>query len=264
MVERGDLNSVFLVNKILKRFFEYAVSEGFVLKNPCKGIILPKKTIERQNVNEVDPFTDGEIKLILENSDNNMRIIFLMGICSGLRRGEILGLRLGDVDLQKGEVSVNGSLKRTRIIENDGTYENVTIYEDPKTKNSFRKVPISDILNRELKKYINNIREKWLKLGLKLDENSYIFTTETCSIIDGTNLLRTWNRTLSRAGVRYRKFHNTRHTFATKLFEQGVPLKTVQMLLGHANISITSDTYIHVIPKQKEDAVNKLNYLFNE
>jgi integrase len=67
---------------------------------------------------------------------------------------------------------------------------------------------------------------------------------------------------LKKAGVEFKKFHALRHTYATKLFEKGVPLKTVQKLLGHSDISITANIYTHVMPEQKIDAAEELNHLF--
>ena len=64
--------------------------------------------------------------------------------------------------------------------------------------------------------------------------------------------------------MRYRKFHNVRHTYASKLLEKGVDIKTISTLLGHSNISITADIYVHVIPEVKADAASRINYLFAE
>ena len=90
-----------------------------------------------------------------------------------------------------------------------------------------------------------------------------MFTTASCKYIDAGNQLKTFKRVLKRADVPYRKFHNVRHTYATKLFETEVPLVTVSRLLGHANIQITANTYTHVMPKIKEAAVDNLNYMFS-
>lgn len=67
---------------------------------------------------------------------------------------------------------------------------------------------------------------------------------------------------LIKAKIPHKKFHALRHTYATQLFEKGEPLKTVQTLLGHGDISITSNIYTHVMPKQKSNAAEKLNDLF--
>ncbi|WP_279233035.1 tyrosine-type recombinase/integrase [Fonticella tunisiensis] len=93
-------------------------------------------------------------------------------------------------------------------------------------------------------------------------DNDYVFTTNLGKNIDARNLLRSYERVLKKANIPYRKFHNLRHTYATKLFEAGVPLKTVSELLGHSNISITANIYTHVMPKEKITAAEKLNSLF--
>jgi len=88
------------------------------------------------------------------------------------------------------------------------------------------------------------------------------FTSDACTPYDGKNIGIAFKRLLKRTGIRYRCFHNIRHTYATKLFEAGVPLLTISRLLGHSNINITAGTYVGVMPKEKSDAAERLNYLF--
>lgn len=92
--------------------------------------------------------------------------------------------------------------------------------------------------------------------------SDYVFTTSSGSLIDVTNLSHAWEHLLKKCKLPHKKFHALRHTFATKLFENEVALKTVSELLGHSSIDMTANTYTHVIPKQKSDAVEKLNYIF--
>ncbi len=94
------------------------------------------------------------------------------------------------------------------------------------------------------------------------DEN-YVFPTITGNPINTKNLFKSYSALLRKAKINHKKFHTLRHTYATKLFEAEIPLKTVQTLLGHSDISITADIYTHVMPKQKTIAVEKLNSLFS-
>ena len=113
-----------------------------------------------------------------------------------------------------------------------------------------------------LKQHIVKEKEKHLKLGIAYSQDSLFFTSEVCSPLDGNNVATAFKRLLKRAGVRYRSFHNIRHTYATKLFEARVPLLTISKMLGHSNINITANTYISIMPKEKNAAAEELNYLF--
>jgi integrase len=99
-------------------------------------------------------------------------------------------------------------------------------------------------------------------LGKYID-NDLVFPNEIGEPTDARNLTRSYKRVLDRAGIKYKKFHALRHTFATRLFERGVPLITVSKLLGHSDTSITADIYTHVMPEEKIKAIEKLNDLFS-
>ena len=255
------------LNNFLKTFFNYAVDEGYLAKNPCTGkkIVIPG-TPEEKIEAEIETFTDEEIKKIKEAlKGHRLKVLFLLAFGTGLRQGELLGLKWTDIDFEKKELRVQRMIKQVTIIDEKGNRKYKTIEQIPKTKNSIRTVPIPSSLIPMLKEHKNRQREEKLKAGsayLNDVEKGYVFTTELGNTIDASNLLKTYKKILNRAGVPYRKFHAIRHTYATKLFERGVPLKTVSELLGHSNISITANIYTHVIPKQKTNAVETLNDLF--
>ncbi|AAM25292.1 site-specific integrase [Thermoanaerobacter sp. CM-CNRG TB177] len=255
------------LNNFLKTFFNYAVDEGYLAKNPCTGkkIVIPG-TPEEKIETEIETFSDEEIKKIKEAlKGHRLKALFLLAFGTGLRQGELLGLKWTDIDFEKKELRVQRMIKQVTIIDEKGNRKYKTIEQIPKTKNSIRTVPIPSSLIPMLKEHRNRQREEKLKAGsvyLNDVEKGYVFTTELGNTIDASNLLKTYKKILNRAGVPYRKFHAIRHTYATKLFERGVPLKTVSELLGHSNISITANIYTHVIPKQKTNAVETLNDLF--
>lgn len=104
-------------------------------------------------------------------------------------------------------------------------------------------------------------REKVIAEGAYEDKD-LVFPNEIGGYTDSRNLTRSFKRILKKAGIKEINFHSLRHTYATRLFEKGVPLKTVSELLGHSNINITAYIYTHVMPEQKTKAVEKLNDLF--
>jgi integrase len=255
------------LNKFLKTFFNYAVDEGYLVRNPCIGkkLVIPG-TAQEKSETKIETFTDEEIKRFTEALEGHrLKALFLLDFGTGLRQGELLGLKWPDIDFEKKELRVQRTIKQVTLIDAHGNREYKTIEQIPKTKNSIRTVPIPSSLIPVLKEHRNRQKEEKLKAGpayLNDIETGYVFTTELGNTIDARNLTRIYKKLLYKAGIKYKKFHAIRHTFATKLFERGIPLKTVSLLLGHSNISITADTYTHVIPKVKTNAVETLNDLF--
>lgn len=268
LYEEGKSSSTIKnLNKLLKTFFNYAINEGYLLRNPCTGkkIVIPG-SIEEKRERKIETFTDEEIKKFNEVLEGHrLKALFLLDFGTGLRQGELLGLKWPDIDFENKELKVQRTIKQVTIINADGNREYKTIEQIPKTKNSIRTVPIPSSLVPVLEEHKNRQREEKLKAGpsyLNDIKKGYVFTTELGNTIDARNLLRIYKKLLEKADIKYKNFHAIRHTFATKLFERGVPLKTISELLGHSDISVTANIYTHVMPKEKITAVEKLNDLF--
>lgn len=257
LYESGKSSSIIKnLNKLLKTFLNYAVAEGYLLKNPCSNsnIVIPKDNEFKKNEDKIEVFSNEEINILKINLENHrLKALILLALGTGLREGELLGLKWSDIDFINKELKVERSIKQVSIINSDGSREYKTIIQTPKSKNSIRTVPIPSSLIPILKE--QDLQQKYAN-------NDFVFTTETGNLIDARNLLRSYKRLLKNAGIPYKKFHALRHTYATKLFEANVPLKTVQTLLGHSDISITANIYTHVMPKEKIEAAEKLNNLF--
>ena len=110
-----------------------------------------------------------------------------------------------------------------------------------------------------INKYKSIQQLKWKKNRKVFDEDSLLFTNSNCNAVDGSNLLKRWKKFLNDNNIPYKKWHSLRHTYASLLFQSGADIKTVQELLGHADINTTSQIYVHVFPETKKQAVNLLN-----
>lgn len=251
---------IFNLNKVLRTFFNFCITNSYMLVNPTYKIVIPKDD-SNSNLTGVDIFTDEEINQITQSAKGYSYILFRLALATGLREGELLGLELGAVDLEANELIVRQALKFITVYTDADTSTKQTITGETKNKKT-RTVPIPQSLISEIKTHINCQKALFFKNGLIYNDTDFLFTTEGCQPINARNWQRAWERLLKRAGVRHRKFHNVRHTYASKLFAAGVDLKTVSTLLGHSNIGITADTYTHVIPKLKTDAADKIDYLF--
>ncbi|WP_278246129.1 site-specific integrase [Clostridium tyrobutyricum] len=199
----------------------------------------------------------SQLEKVLRTS--RLKCLILTALTTGLRQGELLALTWDDIDLDKGEISVNKSIKRVNIIKSNDSKENKILIQPPKTINSNRVVPIPSELIPILKQHHLKQKLEKIKAGEEYKDNNFVFPTALGKPIDAKNLFRSYKNLLIKAGIEHKKFHCLRHTYATKLFEAGTPPKTVQALLGHSNIKTTADIYTHVMPKQKINAVEKLN-----
>lgn len=257
----GKSYSVILnLNKLLKKFFSYAELEGYILKNPVKGLKLPRSSEEdiKEDIDKkIETFSDEEIKKIINRLGNSkLRYIILFALFTGARQGEILALEKSDI--KNGFVKINKIIRTVKVFDNYGNYKYELKITKPKTKSSNREIPIPDILKKELKKLNILVKEEKLKLGIAYTDNNLLFPSITGTYMDDKNLRRSWERALKAAGVDYKKFHSLRHTYATKLFENGTSILTVSKLLGHSSIK-TTEIYTHVLDNIKTKEVECLN-----
>ena len=255
------ISQITMVNKVLKAFFNYCIKQRYLVISPCIGIDLPKADKPTNAAPAVDPFTQDEIQLILAGATDYMPFLITLALATGLREGELLALTLQDVDINNRIIHVNKSLKVTYSVSSDTERSKVIKIGAPKTKSSIRDIPIPKNIIPALKQQILQQKNVYFKYRTAPEEQ-FLLSTPLGTYIDPKNLQRRWVRLLKRTNVRYRKFHNLRHTYATRLFEADVNIKTIQTLLGHSSIIITEKTYVHVTKNTKTEAVDKINHLF--
>lgn len=253
------------INKMIKAALNQALVEKYILNNPCNHIVLPKI----QEKEEVEIFTVEEQKEFVKATQGHRhRALFLLDLGTGLRMGELLGLKWSNINFNTMELSVNQTIRREAILDlktgtKVGKGPKTALEEStPKTQYSKRTIPILPELVKELKLHLLRQNGEKAQAGDAYIDNNLVFPNELGGHTDAKNLARSYKRLLNRANIEYKKFHALRHTFATRLFERGEDLKTVSMLLGHSDISITADIYTHVMPNKKIEAVEKLSDLF--
>lgn len=251
------------LNKLLNKFFNYAEQDGYVIKNPCRGMRLPKN--DEDNLEEedkvVETFTKDELKKIMDSlGHEKIRYIVMFATFTGARLGEILALKKTDLLNDDCSININKSVRRVKVYDSEGKGHYEVKVTKPKTKYSIRENPIPEVLKPELKKLSKLVAEERLKLGPAYDDKSLLFPSLTGTYLDQQNVAKTWKRALEKAEVPYKKFHALRHTFATNLFEKGVDIVTVSRLLGHSTIK-TTEIYTHVLNEVKNKEVECLNDL---
>ena len=169
----------------------------------------------------------------------------MLAIYTGLRQGELLGIHREDVDLEKGVVHVRHQISAIRG-------QGLTITE-PKTDMARRPVTIPESAIKVLRSHLENIE----------DGPGLIFTTSTGKPNSPRNLLRHFKAVIEKTGLPEIRFHDLRHTHATLLLVAGVHPKVVQERLGHSQISLTLDTYSHVIPSMQTEAADQFEAIIS-
>jgi integrase len=240
------------IHNILNPALKQAMKEGLVARNVAQATA-PPKLIRLQ---EMRPLKRDEVaRFLAAIREDRLYVAFLVEISTGLRRGELLGLKWEDIDLQKGTLQVRRSLARVKPEKEVSRL----VFQEPKTPNSRRLIPLPEETTRELKTHKARQAQERLFFGQAYQDNGLVFATEDGRPIDPRNFIRRYTLLLKKAGIEHTRFHNLRHTFATLLLEMDEHPKVVQEILGHSKISQTLDTYSHMVPGLKERAAAKLN-----
>lgn len=247
-------------NKIIAPCIRYAYNNGYIIKDFSRMYSVPKKS--ETNDKKVKPFTLEEQKEFLKAIEGHRHeVLFLVALYTGLREGEILALTWNDIDFIKNTITVSKTVSIVVDITKESRSKGYISIGTPKTVKGNRVVPLPDFLVKRLKQYKLFKKEESLKIGIQFKESNNLFTTRNGTMLSAVNLQRMFKEILLKAGIENRKFHDLRHTYATRLFELGESAKTVQELLGHSSISMTLDIYTHVLKETKETAIEKLDEL---
>jgi integrase len=227
------------IHVTLHKALKQAVLDGLIPRNVAAAVKSPKPTgkeIRVLNTDEVRAFLDAA-------RGDRFYPLFVLAISTGMREGELLGLRWADLNLEAGKLSVRRSLTITK--------KNGVGFSDTKRKKSRRSIKLSRKSLDALASHRARQNEERLRLGSAWQDDDLVFPAENGSPMRPWSLTSgSFKRTLRRAGLPEDiTFHEaTRHTAATLLLGKGVHPKLVQELLGHASIGITLDTYSHVLP----------------
>ncbi|MGB9791494.1 MAG: tyrosine-type recombinase/integrase [Thermacetogeniaceae bacterium] len=244
---------VHYVHTLIHAALNQAVKESLILRNPADAVELPK-----MQKREMEPMTREEISRFLEAiKGDRLYPAFCLALKTGLRRGELLGLRWKDIDLGEKKLHVRQILVEAR--DPNGEKKVALVFQEPKTKKSQRTIPLTDDLIKLLKAHKAKQNEEKLILGKDYQDHGLVFCSEDGRPIWPRNFLRHFAALQKKAGIKHHRLHDLRHTFATLLLAEGEELKNVQELLGHERISTTADIYTKVLEESKRKAVSKLD-----
>nr|WP_269092743.1 tyrosine-type recombinase/integrase [Enterococcus sp. BWR-S5] len=236
-------NTIQNVFTILSSSFNYAVQTGQLAVNPCRKLTVSS----RNKVREVHALSIEQQKKLeqLAFQETGCSAV-IIGLATGMRVGEICGLRWSDIDFDYGIIHVTRTLQR--IPDPDNLRQTKVLIDTPKTKSSIRKIPLA----KRLKKYLLEKR--------KSSDSEYVVSING-HFAEPRVINYRLQRLIERTGLESFHFHMLRHTFATRCIENNVDISSLSKLLGHTSVKLTLDTYADSLWEKRKEAMQIIDRL---
>lgn len=231
------------VYRLLAASMRAALDEGVIGKNPCRKI-----RIQREESREQRVMTRQEQKRVEQAMTQQGNLSALLSMYTGLRLGEICGLKWADVDWESGTITVRRTVQRLKKLNHDCGAKTHLMIGSPKSYSSHRTIPMPAFLLKQLRE---------LRMRAADSISDFIFST-TAHAAEPRTIQRRFEKTMRQLGISGVHFHTLRHSFATRLLELGIDVKTVSVLLGHSSAKTTLDCYAHSLLEQQRNAVSRL------
>jgi integrase len=233
-------------HRVLCEALKQAVVWRMLVSNPAESVKPPQPAAA-----EIEVLLDDDLHKVLRTAKTTRSYMpILLATTTGMRRGEILGLRWRDLSLDTSMLTVNHTLEETK-----GGLR----LKEPKSKRSRRNITLPALMVDGLRQHKIAQTQERLLLGLGRSQDGYVFTDLEGGPVRPRNLTKEFTRIVKRAGVRQVSLHSLRHTHASQLLKDGVHVKVVSERLGHSSISITLEIYAHTIPNMQADAAARID-----
>lgn len=243
---QGYTRTVSYIHSVARRALEQAEAWDFVRKNVARHATVPQAQHTERTVLEAEDVA----RFFEEASGDRFEALYVVALTTGMRSGELLGLRWTDLDLKRGYLRVQRSVD---------TMYGPAQEKAPKRESSKRPIKLLPEAIVALEEHRKRQLEERLRAGPRWQDKGYVFPSRIGTAMSANNLRRrNLQPILKSAGLARLTFHELRHTFATLMLSGGEHPKVVQSILGHASITQTLDTYSHVLPGLQEDAAQRL------
>jgi len=249
---RGTPPSAATVQHVYK-LVRNALADAYRLEFVTRNVAAQVKASPLIRDRRPDLTIEDAKRLLSTIQGERLEAFYVLALTTGLRRGELLALRWEDVDLNSRQLRVRRALQRAngklRIVE-------------PKTSTSRRAVVLPRLAVRHLREHRKRQNARRLALGEAWREHGLVFASTIGTPIEPRNINRRWDELRQRAGLTPLRLHDLRHGCATFMLAAGVPSRAIMEVLGHSGISVTMNTYAHVLPALRQEAADAIDELF--
>lgn len=242
MLEQGlSARTTSYARAVLRRALQQALRWGLVGRNVAQNVAPPKKVNK-----EMQAWTPEQASAFLSVAeDDHLYPVFYLAIMTGMRRGELLGLRWQDVD----EVGLKLNIRQNLVIVNHRPQ-----FIEPKTTRSRRSIHVASETMQVLQRHRAAIRGMKARAGARWQEHDLVFPSSVGTPLGTYHLNRTWWYLQAKAELPRIRFHDLRHTYASLALANKISPKVVSDRLGHANVAFTLQTYAHVYEEEHRAA----------
>jgi len=238
-------------HRVLSQALSHAVKQGLLVRNVAGAVVAP-----RPGRTQMATLSFADVPRFLDAAQKTpYYVLFYTALYTGMRRGELLGLRWCDIDLGKASISVVQTLYRLSTGE--------FVIKEPKSPHSRRLVALSPSVTELLRRHHTEQETQKILLGKTFANQDLVFAHLDGSPLDPSTVTHAFGKLIKKTGLPHIRFHDLRHTHATLMLKGGVHPKIVSERLGHANIGITLDTYSHVVPGLQEAAALRFDALIS-
>lgn len=266
--QEGGLSIKYLnhMKVVLSGALKQAVENDIIPANITKKVKLPP--IRKPNIPALTRDEQKRLEEVALNDYNLMSFAFVLDLYTGMRIGELLALKISDIDFERNELYVQRQRSRVGIPDSD-EQKTKMVEREPKTAKGRRTIPLTGDIVKLLKKYLEDRAVYIKKMRYFWERNSaqpwtdedYLFITERGGPAERSSIRNIFVRILEAAEVKPINLHALRHTFATRCLENGFDIRTLADILGHADVSETLNTYAHAMEDQKRANMEKLPML---
>lgn len=251
-------STVIDIFKVLSNALETAVDDGLIVRNVANRVKLPKTTKPQITV-----LTQEQQNAFVEQAKvTYMGVVYIFDLCTGMRLGELLGLKWQDIDFEQNQLHIKRIIRKVKDPDNPEEHWHLE-FGTPKTPTSERIIPLNETAIKVLADVWEQQEKNKEKASTAYEDNDLVFCTQLGRPLDPNNIRRTCYSICAKIGVSNIHPHCLRHTFATRGAENNVDVRVMQKFLGHATIKETADTYTHVLNDLKQSEILKLDKAVN-
>lgn len=239
-------NTIYRHHANIRKSLDFALKQQFITRNTADAVELPKKKDFEGSFYTIEQIQN--LQKLLKN--NELEIPINLAIYLGLRRGEIAGLKWKSIDLINRSIEI----KEVRV-----RLDKTIITKKPKTKGSLRTLYIPDDLLILLTNHKQKQEQLKKDIGKEYKGGDYVCTKSNGIIFRPEKISMAFRNFIEKNNFPHIRLHDLRHSFATILYQNGVPIKNISETLGHSDITTTLKIYAHLMENSKKDSVNKMN-----